>query len=200
MDTSRPGRLSNTFGVGISRRAALGRLAGGVAAASLLAAAGHGTARAQATPGPSGEEGGEANHFVLAVGEVQITYDTTGFAGEPQLTYRGPIGVGPLEERPIDSLTIVGDQIQTERVPLRQDLGRLVTVYLDAMPDAATFYLTLLLPDFSPMRLGDAPTPFATLAILTTLRTSIAGPGLVEGALQEYVAVPLEGTAEFVVF
>ena len=88
----------------------------------------------------------------------------------------------------------VGDQIRTEQ----SALGRLVTVYLDAMPDAATFFLTLLLPDFNPMIPGDTPTPFATLAILTTLLTSIAGPSLIEGALQEYVAVALEGTAEFV--
>jgi hypothetical protein len=133
---------------------------------------------------------------VLAGGDVQITHDTTGFAGEPQLTYRGPIGFEPIDERPIDSRTIVGDEIRTER----SEIGSLVTVYLDAMPDAATFYLTLLLPDFNPTILGADPTPFATLAILTTLRTSIAGPGPLEGALQEYVAMPLEGTAEFVVF
>lgn len=196
MDTFRTGRLADASTAGLSRRAALGRLAGGIAAASLLAAAGRGNAQAQATPGPSDEEGGEANHFGLAGGEVQITYDTTGIAGEPQLTYRGPIGFGPIDERPIDSRTIVGDEIRTEQ----SSLGRLVTVYLDAMPDAATFYLTLLLPDFNPMVLGAAPAPFTTLAILTTLRTSIAGPGLVEGALQEYAAVALEGAAEFVAF
>ena len=179
MDTSGPGRLSNTFGVGISRRAALGRLAaGGVAAASLLAIAGRGHAQAQATPGPSDEEGGEANHFVLAGGEVQITFDTTGFAGEPQLTYRGPIGAGPLAERPIDSRTVVGDEIRTTVEPeIRKEgsaLVRLVTVYLDAWPDAAVFYLTLVLPECNSM-IADAPIPFAGLAILTTVRTTIAG-------------------------
>jgi hypothetical protein len=196
MDTSRTSRPWNTFVAGISRRAALGRLAGGIVAASPLAAAGRGKVQAQATPG--GEEGGEANHFVLAGGwMVQVTYDTIGFGGEPQLTYRGPIGSGPIEERPIETRTIVGDEIGTEPILY---LGRLVTGYLDAMPDAATFYLTLLLPDFNRMNLEAAPTPFATLAILTTVLTSEAGPGLIEGALQEYVAVPLEGTAEFVIF
>jgi hypothetical protein len=197
MDTDRSSDQLNALTIGLSRRAVLSRaLVGGVAAASLPVSAGRGNARAQATPGPSDEEGGEANHFVLAGGEVQITYDTTGFAGEPQLTYRGPIGVGPIDERPIESRTIVGDEISTEQT----SIGRLITVYLDAMPDAATFFLTLLLPDFNPMVLGAAPVSFATLAMLTTLRTTIAGPGLLEGALQEYVAVPLEGTAEFVVF
>ena len=190
MTTVRSSDPSTIFTAAISRRAALG----GVAAASLLAAAGRGNARAQATPEPSGEEGEEANHFVLAGGKVQIAYDTTGFAGQPQLTYRGPIGVGPIDERPIDSRTIVGDEIGTEQT----SIGSLVTVYLDAMPDAATFFLSLLLPAFNPMTLGAAPSPFATVAILTTLRTTIAGPGPLEGALQEYVAVALEGTAEFV--
>jgi hypothetical protein len=37
------------------------------------------------------------------------------------------------------------------------------------------------------------------LAILTTQLTSIAGPALIEGALQEYAVVELEGTAELVV-
>jgi len=195
VDTNHFSIHSRTFTTGISRRTALVRLAGGgVAAASLLDTTGGGYTHAQATPGPSDEVGGEANHFVLAGGDVQITYDTTGFAGKPQLTYRGPIGFGPLEERPIESRTIVGDQIRTEQ----SALGRLVTVYLDAMPDAATFFLTLLLPDFNPMIPGDTPTPFATLAILTTLLTSEAGPGIIEGALQEYEAVALEGTAEFV--
>jgi hypothetical protein len=183
-----------TDGVWISRRAALGRLAGGVAAAALAATTGTSNARARATPGPTGEEGGEANHFVLAGGAVRITYDTTGEAGEPRLTYHGPIGFGPLDERPLDSRTIVGDEIQEER----SALGRRITVYLDAAPDAATFYLTLLLPEFNPRGLGSAPASFATLAILTTLLTTIAGPGLLDGALQEFEAVALEGTAEFV--
>jgi hypothetical protein len=66
------------------------------------------------------------------------------------------------------------------------------------MPDAATFYLTLLLPEIN-LSSDGAPTPFATLAILTAELTTIAGPGLIIGALQEYEVVTLEGTAEFVV-
>jgi hypothetical protein len=193
MDTSRTVRLSHALDGGVSRRAALGCLAGAGIAAGLLTGWPYKYIGAQSTPGS--EESGDANHFVLAGGGVvRVTYDTTGFAGEPQLTYRGPIGLGPIEERPIDTVTNVGDEIRTER----SEIGSLVTVYLGAMPDAVTFFLTLVLPDFNPRFLGAAPVSFATLAMLTTLRTTIAGPAPLEGALQEYVAVPLEGTAELV--
>jgi hypothetical protein len=193
VDTDQTSNPSSTVTAGISRRAALGRLAGAGVAAALLTAARPAAGLAQATPGAARRS---ANHFVLGKGELQIVYDTTSFAGEPQLSYRGPIGSGPLAERPIDSVTIVGDEIHTEQVP---NLGELVTVYLDAMPDAATFYLTLLLPEFNRMSLEAAPVPFSTLAILTTQLTSIAGPALIEGALQEYAVIEFEGTAGLVV-
>ncbi len=65
------------------------------------------------------------------------------------------------------------------------------------MPDAATFFLTLLLPEIN-LNADGTPTPFATLAILTTHFTTIGGTSLIDGALQAYQVVALEGTAEFV--
>jgi hypothetical protein len=180
----------------LSRRAALRGVAGTGLAVTLLAATQHPGARAQATPGSAAEDGMMPNHIVLNSGETQIIYDTDSLAGEPQLTYRGPIGFGPVDERPIDSVTIVGEEIRTEQVLY---LGQLVTGYLGAMPDAATFYLTLLLPEFNPMSQEAAPVAFSTLAILTTQLTSIAGPALIEGPLQEYAVVEMEGTAELIV-
>jgi hypothetical protein len=194
VDINRSSNQLHALKPGVSRRAVLGRLAGVSVAATLLAATRHPGTQAQATPGASAESRPTPNHFVLGKGETQIVYDATAFSGEPQLTYRGPIGLGPIEERPIDTVTNVGDEIRTER----SEIGSLVTVYLGAMPDAVTFFLTLVLPDFNPRFLGAAPVSFATLAMLTTLRTTIAGPAPLEGALQEYVAVPLEGTAELV--
>ena len=180
----------------LSRRAALRGVAGAGLAVAFLTATRHPGVQAQATPGSAAEDGMMPNHFVLTTGETQIIYDTGTLAGEPQLTYQGPIGFGPVDERPIESVTIVGDAIHTEQVLY---LGQLVTGYLGAMPDAATFYLTLLLPEFNPMSREAAPVAFSTLAILTTQLTSIAGPALIEGALQEYAVVEMEGTAELVV-
>lgn len=74
-------------------------------------------------------------------------------------------------------------------------LGRLITVYLGAFPDQGDLWLTLLLPRFNPMTIADAPIPFATLAILTWVISTIAGPPST-GALEGYTAITLEGTAQ----
>jgi hypothetical protein len=184
---SNPSRIVTAV---VSRRAALGHLAGAGFAAALLAAAQPAIGLAQATPGAARRS---ANHFVLGKGELQIVYNTTSFAGEPQLSYRGPIGSGPLAERPIDSVTIVGDEIRTEQVPY---LGELVTVYLGAMPDAAVFYLTLVLPEFLLSSQAGGPSTFSALAILTTLHSPSFGA---PARIAEYAAVELEGTAAFVI-
>lgn len=184
MTTVRSSDPSTILSAAVSRRTVLGLLAAGGGAATLLAA-GRVRTRAQTQE--------EANRFVLTGEQTEITYATTSETGEPTLTYRGPMGPGPVGERPIESRTIVGSDIRTER----SSLGRLVTVYLDAMPDAATFDLTLLLPEIN-LAADGAPTPFATLMILTAHLTTIGGPGLIVGALQEYEVVELEGTAELV--
>jgi hypothetical protein len=165
---------------GISRRAVLGNLAGG--SALLVTIMGQGRAQAQTTPAP--EEAGQApNHFVLAGEETRIVYDETAGAGEPRLTYEGPYG----------SQTFAGDTLRTEE----STLGRLVTGSLGAFPDQGELWLTLLLPEFNPTTIDADPTPFATLAILKWVVSTIAGPPRT-GALEEYRVVPLEGTAQLV--
>lgn len=163
---------------GITRRTALGSLAGGVAALSTL-----GRDRTQATPIRRTEEGEAPNHFVLDDAETRITCDLTTLAGGPTLTYDGPYG----------SQTFAGDTIRTEE----SALGRLVTVNLGAFPDQGELALTLLLPRFNPMTSEDDPAPFATLAILTWVVSTIAGPPRT-GALEEYRVVTLQGTAQVV--
>jgi hypothetical protein len=179
----------------LSRRVALRGAGGTGLAVALLTTTRLPGVQAQATPGSAAEGATPPNHFVLSNGETQITYDTGAVTGESQLTYQGPIGFGPVDERPVESVTIAGDQIHAEQVLY---LGQLVTGYLDAMPDAATFYLTLVLPEFNGISPMADPVSFSTLAILTTQLTSIAGPALVEGALQEYAVLELDGTAELV--
>jgi hypothetical protein len=160
MDTNRSTVHATTVIGGISRRMALGRLAG--SATALVAPLGPDRARAQATPAPQAEEGAAPNHFALAGEETQITYDASTDAGEPQLTYDGQYG----------SQTIAGDELRTEE----SALGRLVTAHLGAFPDQGDLWLTLLLPRFNPMSRADPPTPFATLAILKWVISTIAGP------------------------
>ena len=168
----------------VSRRTALRRLSGAGIAATLRAAAGRDAALAQGTPKPHEEAGAEPNRFVLAGElqgeEVRLTYVATGDSGEPAGTYEGPYAGHASFSSPEASA-----------------LGRLVTVHLGAFPDQGDFRLVLVLPSFRPMRLGDAPVPFATLAILAVVVSTIAGPPPT-GDLEEYRAVMLEGTAEFV--
>ena len=64
------------------------------------------------------------------------------------------------------------------------------------MPDAAVWYLTLILPEVNPVDAGNE-VPVQAVAIRTEQRTSIGGPALVRGPLQLYDVVILEGTAEF---
>ena len=171
----------------LSRRAALGRLAGAGLAAAWLAGLGSARARAQATPTPRAATGQVPNSFSLEGAGTRIRYSTTSFAGPPTLDYRGPLG-----ER-----TFLGDAIRVED---SAPLGRLVSVLLDADPDARVVWLTLLLPAFNPVQTGDAPIPFATVAVLTTHLTTVGGPRFIEGALQTYQVVELAGTADFLVF
>jgi hypothetical protein len=131
----------------------------------------------------SGEGGAQPNHFVLLGAETRITYDATTIRGLPQLLYEGPYG----------SRTFSGDEVTTQQTAL----GRLVTVDLGAFPDRGELWLTLLIPSFHPETTQTSSTPFATLAIFTWSVSTLAGPPR-EGALEEYEALPLEGTAEFV--
>jgi hypothetical protein len=109
----------------------------------------------------------------------------------PRLTYAGPEGDFSFDSQEIDDL--------------ETPIGRLLTVLLSAKPDFETLELTLLLPTINLPRGGAAaeqsgsPEPesleFSTLAVLTTSRTSLAGPALVAGALQRYRVLTLRGRA-----
>jgi len=177
-DTSSPSSANR-----LSRRVAAGYVASGGIAAALLFTAGSRAALGQATPQAQGEE---ANYFVLSGEGTQITFATTSLTGLPLLTYQGPFG----------SHSFTGDQIRREDT----GIGELVTAGpLEAVPDLYEVTLTVLVPDVNLIG-GRAETPIATLAVLTTHHTSIGGPGGVQGALQTYEAVALQGTAESVNF
>ena len=127
----------------------------------------------------------QANHFELKEGtRLEITYDETTLDGQPQLTYR--VYQGP------PTRTFRGDQIRTTA----SEIGRQVTVTLEAVEAGDSSLLTLLLPRVNLE--GTSEQNCETFAIFTTVRGSIAGPNLVSRAVQCYNVVKLEGTAQFV--
>jgi hypothetical protein len=83
-----------------------------------------------------------------------------------------------------------GEALQREQTTL----GLVVSAVVEAIPDLHTVTLSVTVPEGN--RLSSERTiPIRTFAVLTTARTSIAGPALVNGQIQSYQLVPLEGTA-----
>jgi hypothetical protein len=78
-------------------------------------------------------------------------------------------------------------------------LGHLLTLTTETIPDLQTDTLTLLLPDVNVSNFGDTA-KFATLLFKTRTLSSIGGPTLVEGVIQNNKAIPLKCTATAAVF
>jgi hypothetical protein len=127
----------------------------------------------------------QPNLFELAGEYTRITYSTTSITGQPQFHYQD-------NQR---DLTFTGDDI---RLLDTDEIGMLVSVTLEVIPDLHTLTLSVLIPQINLK--GETESLLSTLAILTTHLTSIGGPGLVEGPLQTYEVVALEGTARLVDF
>jgi hypothetical protein len=169
----------------ITRRAATLGIVGGSGALALLSGHGPHIARAEATPEAdvsTGEAGG-AHRYALSGSDVEIVYEPAAAGEEARLTYRDAD----------TSRQFTGDEIDvTESLPL----GLMVSVFLDAAPDAYTEYLALLIPQVNRVE-PQSDVPLQTVAILARHLTSIGGPRLVEGALQTYEVIAFEGVAEF---
>jgi hypothetical protein len=127
----------------------------------------------------------QANQFELKHGSVHILYSTTSFAGRPQLNYH----------HKKENLNFEGDEIRVQET----EIGSLVTVTLEAVPDDFTRTLSLLVPTVN-LRGEENEISIKTIAIETVSRTSIGGPNLVDGAIQTYEEFSLKGEARFVVF
>ncbi len=133
-----------------------------------------------------GNDADQPNLFELTGDEyTQITYSTTSITGQPQFHYQD-------KQR---DLNFTGDDI---RLLDTDEVGTLVSVTLEVIPDLHTLTLSVLIPQINLK--GETERPLSTLAILTTHLTSIGGPGLVEGPLLTYEVVALEGTARHVEF
>jgi len=111
-----------------------------------------------------------ANLYECKGNGVAVTYSTTSFTGEPRITFQ------------FRNTTISrsGDDIQTQDTVL----GSLVTIVLRTVPDLFTDTLTLIAPA---AHLTDRipEVTFVTRLFKTHTRTSVGGPALVEGLIQQ---------------
>ena len=129
----------------------------------------------------------EPNQFVLqGVGhhhkDTHISYSTTSITGKPIFNYN-------------DSkvtLNFTGDEIRTQKT----EMGTIVTVTLEVIPDFHAITITLLVPAIN---LDGSSREFKTIAIKTTGKDTIGGPRLIKGAVQSYEVIDLKGTANSVI-
>ncbi len=123
------------------------------------------------------------NNYELSKGfQVRITYQVRGSDGQPRLNYQA--FQGP------PTRTFSGDQLRLQET----EIGTLVTVTLEAIPDDFTTTLTLLLPDIN-LAGPTGQVSFEAPVIWTTHRDTIGGPGLVNGAVEGYEVLVLNGSA-----
>jgi hypothetical protein len=129
--------------------------------------------------------GNHPNRFELEGNCTKIIYSTTSFSAVPQLNYQD-------QKR---NLNFSGDEIRS----LPTEIGTLISVTLEVIPDLRTITLSLLIPNVN-LPEGKRKNPIETIAILTTASTSIGGPDLVDGQLEAYQILMLKGIASFVEF
>jgi hypothetical protein len=125
----------------------------------------------------------QANLFELSGDDIQVTYSSTSIAGTPLFSYRDSSINRLFSDKEIHS-------VQTE-------LGELLTVTLEQIPDLRLMTFTLILPvvNVLPNSVG---THIRVPGITTTTHTSIAGPIL--GPQKTYSLVNLQGTAQASIF
>jgi hypothetical protein len=123
-----------------------------------------------------------ANLFELSGNQIHVTFSGTSILGGPILSYRD-------DQR---SLSFKGDEIRIQDT----ELGELISVTLEAIPDLKTVTFSLLLPVVTVMPQSSG-TRIKVPGITTTNPTTIAGPP--PGPQQLYSLVNLRGTAQFIV-
>ena len=124
-----------------------------------------------------------ANLFELSGDDIQVTYSSSSFAGSPLFSYRD----GRINRQ------FSGQDICS----VKAEIGELLTVTLEQIPDLRTVTFTLILPVVTVLP-ASAGTHIQVPGITTTTQTTIAGPPL--GPAQTYAQVTLKGTAQAVSF
>jgi hypothetical protein len=103
----------------------------------------------------------------------------------------GVVDLSSLSGRPTASLTVDGQEVIEPSVR-EKSVGIVIRGQVSATPDLASTEVEILIPHVN--LTGETDT-FAGVAILTTVRTSIAGPRLVEGSVESYELRPVAGQA-----
>ncbi|MDQ4133708.1 MAG: hypothetical protein M3179_11005 [Actinomycetota bacterium] len=126
----------------------------------------------------------QADSFELR-GPAHITYDLR----SGMLHYRGPTRP-PLR-----------DFVEVSEIapPLETPIGRLVTATLRSAEDGDSSAVSILLPEVN-LSPGEEQgscieAEFEAVAVFTTIRSSIGGPGLVEGPIHLHTHAGMQGTA-----
>ncbi len=125
----------------------------------------------------------EPNTFEFGAYSTRITYATTSISGQPLLHV----------ENGGQTRDFAGAEIRRAVT----EIGSLVSVTLESIPDLHVVTMTLVVPA---VNLHDDEAPFNTHAIFTTHRTSIGGPALVQGPLHTYEVRAFRGVARFLVY
>jgi len=119
-----------------------------------------------------------ANHFVVHGAGFEGSVDTSGVTGEP-----------------VVSLTVDGRELRAPSLMVTRD-GVVVRGIHDEVSDGHTVEAVVTLPE---LNLHESRSQIcAGFAVLVTQRTSIGGPRLVAGPLQDYELRPLAITASLV--
>jgi hypothetical protein len=124
----------------------------------------------------------QANLFELNSSSIHVTFSSTSISGDPIFSYRD-------NQR---SLSFRGEDIRLQDT----EIGQLVTVTLEVIPDLKTVTFSLILPVVTVMHQSSG-IRIKVPGITTTNPTTIAGPPL--GPQSLYSIVNLRGTAQFVV-
>ncbi len=125
----------------------------------------------------------QANLFELSGDDIRITYSSSSFAGSPLFSYRDGS---------------INRQFRAEEIrSVETEIGKLLTVTIEQIPDLRTVTFTLVLPAVTVLP-GSAGTHIQVPGIKTVTYTTIAGP--VVGQEKIYSEVNLRGTAQAVAF
>lgn len=128
----------------------------------------------------------QANTFELRGKSIHVTYTSTGIAGQPTFSYR---------DNQL-SRSFSGEEIRVEDT----ELGQLITVTLEAMPDLKVVTFTLALPIVTVPE-SNTPIGITIPGITVTTLTTIGGPQLLgPGPEKLYSIVNMRGTAQFFQF
>jgi len=128
----------------------------------------------------------QANTFELNGKSIHVSYASTSFTGVPTLSYRD------------DQLSrsFSGEEIRVAD----SELGQLITVTLEAIPDLKVVTFTLALPIVTVPQ-TNTPISIKITGITVTNPTTIGGPKLLgPGPQKLYSIVNMKGTAQFLVF